>query len=82
MGWGQRCEGNPELSPKAAAAGIHYPQGDMFIVSVSHCRPRGGSSSQWGPPAIWTGYGLPIQPHTMAALKLPFLGPPRTKPGP
>lgn len=41
MGYGEHCEENPELSPKAVTDGIHYPSGDMFIASVSHCRAPG-----------------------------------------
>lgn len=62
MGWGQRCEGNPELSPKAAAAGIHYPQGDMFIVSVSHCRPRVGAAHSGSRQQFGRGMGCPSSP--------------------
>lgn len=53
MGWGEHCKENPELSPKAVTAGIHYPSGDVFMASVSHCQAFG-----WEQPIAWAANNL------------------------
>lgn len=53
MGWGKHCKENPELSPKAVTAGIHYPSGDVLMASVSHCQALG-----WEQPMAWAASNL------------------------
>lgn len=48
MGQGEHCKENPERSRKAATTGIHYPSGDVFIASVSHCRAQGAAQQCGG----------------------------------
>lgn len=82
-GRGEHCEENPELSLKAATAGIHYPSGDMFIASVSHCwAPRweqptvGAASNSEGVraahPALHNGSSQAANPPGHHATALDF----------
>lgn len=82
-GRGEHCEENPELSPKAATAGIHYPSGDVFIASVSHCR-----APRWEQPTVGaTSNSDVVRPahpalHDGCAPHTPCPGPPHASPGP
>ena len=83
---GERCEENPELSPKVATAGIHYPLGDVFIASVSHGRapgweqPRAGAASN--SDGVWAARPAPYNGSSQASppgchMPGPGLGPDR-----
>lgn len=81
-GRGEHCEENPELSPKVATSGIHYPSGDVFIASVSHSwAPRweqltaGASSNSH---RVWAAHPAP---HNRSPQASPP-GLPHTSPGP
>lgn len=80
-GQGEYCKENPELSPKAVTAGIHYPLGDMFIASMSHCWAPGWEQSMAGAASNLDGVqAAHPAPHNGSSQASP-LGPPHASLG-